>query len=80
MRYDIRLLPDVEEDVVAGYRWYEGKAPADWVKSSCGCSTLAWMELSGILSFHLRSIMKFDVSLLFKVARNYCQLTQPSVG
>jgi len=26
MRYDIRFLPDVEEDVVAGYRWYEGKA------------------------------------------------------
>ncbi|MEW6532892.1 MAG: type II toxin-antitoxin system RelE/ParE family toxin [Thermodesulfobacteriota bacterium] len=25
MRYDIRFLPDVEEDVVAGYRWYEGK-------------------------------------------------------
>jgi hypothetical protein len=27
MRYDIRFLPDVEEDVVAGYQWYEGKAP-----------------------------------------------------
>ncbi|MGO9121040.1 MAG: type II toxin-antitoxin system RelE/ParE family toxin [Desulfomonilaceae bacterium] len=26
MKYDIRFLPDVEEDVVAGYRWYEGKA------------------------------------------------------
>jgi plasmid stabilization system protein ParE len=27
MRYDIRFLTDVEEDVVAGYRWYESKAP-----------------------------------------------------
>jgi len=27
MSYDIRFLPDVEDDVVAGYRWYEWKAP-----------------------------------------------------
>jgi hypothetical protein len=27
MRYDIRFVPDVEEDVVTGYRWYEGKVP-----------------------------------------------------
>lgn len=27
MRYDICFLPDVKEDVVAGYRWYKGKGP-----------------------------------------------------
>jgi len=27
MRYDIRFLPAVEDDVVTGYGWYEEKAP-----------------------------------------------------
>ncbi|AFM25940.1 type II toxin-antitoxin system RelE/ParE family toxin [Desulfomonile tiedjei] len=27
MRYVLRFLPDVEEDVVTAYRWYEDKAP-----------------------------------------------------
>jgi hypothetical protein len=27
MSHEIRFLPDVEEDVVAGYIWYERKAP-----------------------------------------------------
>lgn len=27
MTYSLRFLPEVEEDVVAGYAWYETKAP-----------------------------------------------------
>lgn len=27
MKYDIRFLPVVEEDVVMGYQWYESKVP-----------------------------------------------------
>ena len=27
MTYTIRFLPEVEEDVIAGYAWYEEKAP-----------------------------------------------------
>jgi plasmid stabilization system protein ParE len=27
MTYTLRFLPDVEEDVIAGYTWYEGKVP-----------------------------------------------------
>lgn len=26
MTYSLRFLPEVEEDVVAGYTWYEGKS------------------------------------------------------
>jgi hypothetical protein len=26
MRYTIRFLPEVEEDIIAGYAWYEKKA------------------------------------------------------
>lgn len=26
MRYTLHFLPDVEEDAIAGYRWYEAKA------------------------------------------------------
>lgn len=26
MTYDLRFLPEVEEDVIAEYAWYEGKA------------------------------------------------------
>jgi len=26
MTYDLRFLPEVEEDVIAGYSWYEEKA------------------------------------------------------
>jgi len=27
MTYNLRFLPEVEEDVIAGYVWYEGKSP-----------------------------------------------------
>ena len=27
MTYNLRILPEVEEDVMAGYAWYEGKSP-----------------------------------------------------
>lgn len=27
MTYTLRFLPDVEEDIMAGYAWYEEKAP-----------------------------------------------------
>ncbi|MBA7577802.1 hypothetical protein ES708_19657 [subsurface metagenome] len=27
MTYSLRILPEVEEDVVAGYKWYEEKSP-----------------------------------------------------
>jgi hypothetical protein len=27
MTYTLRFLPDVEEDVMVGYTWYEEKAP-----------------------------------------------------
>ena len=27
MTYDLRFVPEVEEDVMAAYAWYEGKAP-----------------------------------------------------
>ena len=27
MTYTLRFLPEVEEDVIAGYAWYEDKAP-----------------------------------------------------
>ena len=27
MTYDLRFLPEVEEDVISGYAWYEEKAP-----------------------------------------------------
>ena len=59
MRYDIRFLPDVEEDMslpdIDGTRI---RLP-DSVKNSCACSTLAWQGSSGIRSFQPRSIMKF---------------------
>jgi hypothetical protein len=28
MTYDLRFLPEVEEDVVPGYAWHESKAAA----------------------------------------------------
>jgi len=28
MTYTLRFLPEVEDDVIAGYAWYEEKAPA----------------------------------------------------
>jgi len=27
MTYNLRFLPEVEDDVIAGYVWYEGKSP-----------------------------------------------------
>jgi len=27
MTYNLLFLPEVEEDVIAGYVWYEGKSP-----------------------------------------------------
>lgn len=27
MTYTLRFLPELEEDVIAGYAWYEGKVP-----------------------------------------------------
>ena len=27
MTYELRFLPEIEEDVISGYVWYEGKSP-----------------------------------------------------
>ena len=27
MTYTLRFLPDLEEDAIGGYAWYEGKSP-----------------------------------------------------
>ncbi len=36
MTYILHFLPEVEEDVIAGYVWYEGKEPGLGEEFLCG--------------------------------------------
>ena len=63
MTYTLRFLPEVEEDAIVGYRWYE-KNLLDSVKILFGCFIHTQENLDGIRFSAEKYIMNFDVVFL----------------
>ena len=60
MTYTLHFLPDVEEDVIAGYSWYEGKS-AELGEDFLRVFYASVMRSLAILFFIQKSIKKFVV-------------------
>ena len=63
MTYNLLFLPEVEEDVIAGYVWYEGKS-RDSARNSFGYFMPALVSFLEIHCFTQRFIMNSGVVYL----------------
>jgi len=77
MTYRLRFVPDVEEDLISGYRWYEEKAPGlgeEFLRMFHACvdevqrHPLAALEIGG--AFRRRLLRRFPYAVYFKTVRN----------
>jgi hypothetical protein len=77
--YTLRFLPAVEEDVVAGYAWYEEKAlgvSEEFLRVFYTCASeiprnpLLYPE--GYRGFRRRLLRRFPYAIYFKIDQNGC--------
>lgn len=74
MTYNIRFIPEVEEDVIAGYEWYEDKAPGlgdDFVRMFYACAgEIPWNPLlypKVYRGFLRRLLRRFPYASYFRI-------------
>jgi len=74
MTYTLRFLPEVEEDVISGYAWYESKAPGlgeEFLRMFYACATelprnpLLFQKIYG--NFRRRLLRRFPYAIYFIV-------------
>jgi hypothetical protein len=77
MTYDLRFLPEVEEDVIAGYLWYEEKARGlgeEFLRVFYACvnellrNALLYQKVYG--EFRRRLLRRFPYAIYFRVEQN----------
>jgi toxin ParE1/3/4 len=77
MKYNLRFLPCIEDDAVAGYSWYEEKAPGcgdDFLQIFYTC--LDQIELNPLqypklyLEFRRSLLRKFPYAIYYKIERD----------
>lgn len=75
MTYSLRFLPEVEEDVSAGYTWYEEKVPGlgeEFLSMFYACAgelprnALLYQKVHG--EFRRRLLRRFPYAIYFKIA------------
>lgn len=74
MTYTLRFLPEVEEDVIAGYMWYEAKAPGlgeEFLRIFYACAAellrnpLLYQKIHN--EFRRRLLRRFPYAIYFSV-------------
>lgn len=74
MTYDLRFLPEVEEDVIAGYSWYEDKAIGlgeEFLRMFYACAgdlsrnALLYQKVYG--NFRRRLLRRFPYAIYFRL-------------
>ena len=77
MTYTLRLLPEVEEDVIAGYKWYEEKASGlgeEFLRIFYACAgeipRNPLLYLKVYREFRRRLIMRFPYAIYFRIEGN----------
>lgn len=74
MRYDLRFLPEVEEDAIAGYSWYEEKAYGlgeEFLRMFYACASeltrnaLLYQKVYG--DFRRRLLRRFPYAIYFRI-------------
>ncbi len=77
MTYDLRFVPEVEGDVIAGYSWYEEKAPGlgeEFLRMFYACSAalprnaLLYQKVYG--EFRRRLLRRFPYAIYFRIEGN----------
>jgi len=77
MTYDLHFLPEVEEDVFAGYSWYEEKARGlgeEFLRMFYACANditrnpLLYQKVYG--EFRRRLLRRFPYAIYFRIAQN----------
>lgn len=77
MRFNLRFLPEVEEDVIGGYSWYEEKAPGlgeEFLRMVYACANelprhaLLYKKVYG--DFRRRLIRRFPYAIYFRIEEN----------
>ena len=77
MTYTIRFLPEVEEDVIAGYAWYEEKAPGlgeEFIRMFYACAgeiprnPLLYPKV--YREFRRRLLRRFPYAIYFRIEDN----------
>lgn len=77
MTYSLRFVPEVEEDVVAGYVWYETKAPRfgeEFLRLVYACASeipqnpLLYPEVHD--NFRRRLLRRFPYAIYFMIEGN----------
>ena len=83
MTFTLRFLPEVEEDVLAAYEWYETKSPGlgeDFLRTFYACASeitrnpLLYPKVYG--EFRRRLIKRFPYAVYFKVEGNEVYVCQ----
>ena len=74
MTYSLRFLPEIEEDVIGGYVWYEGKSPGlgeEFLRMfyACACeiarSPLKYQKVDG--GFRRCLLRRFPYAIYFMI-------------
>ena len=77
MTYDLHFLPEVEEDVIAGYSWYEEKARGlgeEFLRMFYACANellrnaLLYQKVYG--DFRRRLLRRFPYAIYFRIEEN----------
>ena len=77
MTYDLHSLPEVEEDVIAGYSWYEEKARGlgeEFLRMFYACANdvtrtpLLYQKVYG--EFRRRLLRRFPYAIYFRIEQN----------
>lgn len=74
MTYTLRFLPDVEEDAIGGYAWYEAKSPGlgeEFLRLFYACSSeIRWNPLfypKVYSEFRRRLLRRFPYAIYFTI-------------
>jgi len=77
MTYDLHFLPEVEEDAIAGYSWYEEKARGlgdDFLRMFYACANdIARNPLlyqKAYREFRRRLLRRFPYAIYFRIEQN----------